>query len=241
MQINIGICDDEIVICAQVEQMLIEILSREAVQYEIEIFQTGQELCESMKKIKYDLIFLDIELPDMDGIAIGSYIRETLHNEQMQIAYISMKGEYALRLFDFRPINFLVKPLEQEMIKKVIDKYLVLAENGMQLFTYKKGFQYYKISLENVLYFENEKRKVHIHTLDGREDAEFYGSMEEVYSKVKRNQFLFINQSFIVNFRYISKYKYEWVELVNGVELAVSQKRRAAVRARYMELLEEES
>ncbi|MBQ4530917.1 MAG: response regulator transcription factor [Lachnospiraceae bacterium] len=240
MQINIGICDDEKVLCTQLEETLAEILTKEKVEYEIEVFWTGKSLCESMKEMKYDLIFLDIELPDMDGIAIGNYIRETLHDERVQIAYISMKGEYALRLFDFRPINFLVKPLDWEKVKKVIDKYLVLAENGMQLFTYKKKFQYYKISLEDVLYFENKGRKIHIHTLDGKQDDEFYGSMEDVYSKIKRNQFLFINQSFIVNFRYISRYKYEFVELVNGKELPVSQSRRPTIRTRYLELEEAE-
>ena len=240
MQINIGICDDERVLCTQLEETLIEILIKEKVEYEIEVFWTGKSLCESMKERKYDLIFLDIELPDMDGIAIGSYIRETLHDEQVQIAYISMRREYALRLFDFRPINFLIKPLEQEKIKKVIDKYLILAENGMQLFAYKKKFQYYKISLEEVLYFESKGRKIHIYTLDGKQDDEFYGSMEDVYSKVKRNQFLFIHQSFIVNFRYVSKYKYEFVELVNGVELSVSQSRRATIRTMYLELMEAE-
>ena len=88
MQINIGICDDERVLCTQLEETLIEILIKEKVEYEIEVFWTGKSLCESMKERKYDLIFLDIELPDMDGIAIGSYIRETLHDEQVQIAYL---------------------------------------------------------------------------------------------------------------------------------------------------------
>lgn len=240
MQINIAICDDEKVLCRQLEEILAGILTEEKVAYEIEVFWTGKSLCESMKEMKYDLIFLDIELPDMNGIEVGSYIRETLHDEQVQIAYISMKAEYALRLFDFRPINFLVKPLEQEKIKKVMDKYLILAENGMQLFTYKKGFQFFKISLQEVLYFESHGRKIHIHTLNRKHDDEFYGSMEGLYSKVKCNQFLFIHQSIIVNYRYISKFRYEFVELVDGVELPISQSRRKNIRSMYLELEEAE-
>ena len=240
MQINIGICDDETVICKQLEQLIKEILSEKNVESKILMFSTGKELCESLEDTKYDLMFLDIELPDMDGIAIGSYIRENLKDEQMQIAYISMKGEYALRLFDFRPINFLVKPLDKEKIKKVIDKYLVLMENGMQSFTYKKNRSYCKISLEEVLYFESNGRKVYIHTLEGKQDDEFYGSLDDVYAKVKKNQFLFINKSFIVNFQYISKFKYQSVELVSGAELSISQSRRTMVRSMYLKLLGDE-
>ncbi|MBQ2799963.1 MAG: response regulator transcription factor [Lachnospiraceae bacterium] len=240
MEINIAICDDEIVICKQIEGILEEMLLQAAVRYNLSLFQKGRELCESMEKTKFDLIFLDIELPDMDGIEIGSYIREALGDEKVQIAYISAKAEYALRLFDFRPINFLVKPLEQEKIKKVIDKYLILAEYGRQLYTYKKGSHFLKISLDEVLYFEKQGRKIHIHTLEGKQDDEFYGSMDGLYSQVKRNQFLFIHQSIIVNYRYISKFQYEFVKLVDGVELPISQSRRKIIRSMYLELIESE-
>lgn len=240
METKIAICDDEMVICTLLEKALKEILFKISIKYEISVFQTGKELCENMKHVKYDLIFLDIELPDMDGIAIGSYIRETLHDEQVQIAYVSMRSEYALRLFDFRPINFLVKPLQKEQIKKVIDKYLLLTENGMQLFAYKKGFEFFKVSLEEILYFERIGRKIHFFTLTGEGEDEFYGSMEAVYSEVKNNKFLFIHKSLIVNYRYISKFQYESIELVNGIELPISQSRRKTIRAMYLELMEGE-
>lgn len=240
MQIKIAICDDEIVVCRQIEEILEEMFWEVSAQYEICVFQTGRELCEAMEHVKYNLIFLDIELRDRDGIAIGSYIRETLHDEQVQIAYISMKAEYALRLFDFRPINFLVKPLEREKIKKVIDKYLVLAENSMQLFTYKKGFQFFKVPLGEVLYFERFGRKIHFYTLNEEDEDEFYGIMEDVYAEVKKNKFLFIHKSLIVNYQYISKFQYEFVKLVNGVELPISQSRRKNIRAMYLELMEGE-
>ena len=49
-----------------------------------------------MKSNPYDLIFLDIELPRMNGVAVGKYIRESLNNETVQIAYISSKQQYAM-------------------------------------------------------------------------------------------------------------------------------------------------
>ena len=72
------------------------------------------------------MLFLDIELPKMNGVAVGQYIRETLKNETIQIAYISSKQEYAMELFEMRPINFLVKPLYEKKIENVIDKFLQL-------------------------------------------------------------------------------------------------------------------
>ena len=60
----------------------------------------------------------------------------------MQIAYISAKTEYAMELFDYRPINFLQKPLDKEKVLKVIDKYMILREQDNYIFSYKKKSNY---------------------------------------------------------------------------------------------------
>ena len=64
----------------------------------------------------FDLIFLDIELKKKSGLDVSNYIRNELGNESVQIAYISAKTGYAMDLFEFRPINFLVKPLEYSKV-----------------------------------------------------------------------------------------------------------------------------
>ncbi len=79
-----------------------------------------------MEGTNYDLLFLDIELPQINGVAVGRYIRETIKNEIIQIAYISSKQKYAMELFEMHPINYLVKPLTYEKIAKVIDKFLLI-------------------------------------------------------------------------------------------------------------------
>lgn len=57
--------------------MLMDILSQKFLEYDIDVFYLGEALCEGMERKKYDLIFLDIELPKMNGVEIGKYIRET--------------------------------------------------------------------------------------------------------------------------------------------------------------------
>ena len=90
-----------------------------------------------MERKDFDIVFLDIELPKVSGIGVGRYIREVLKNEIVQIAYISAKEGYAMELFEFRPINFLVKPLEKEKVAKVIEKYFIITEQDNHVFEYK--------------------------------------------------------------------------------------------------------
>ena len=134
MSFKIAICDDEKVICNSMFNLLQEISKSISICFETDCFTSGEKLCTEMKTTNYDLIFLDIELPKMNGVAVGKHIRENLKNEFVQIAYISSNQEYAMELFEIRPINFLVKPLNYENISKIIDKLLTISEIDTHIF-----------------------------------------------------------------------------------------------------------
>ena len=84
--LKIAICDDETSQCDELEKILSDILDDKNIIFDIDLFYSGKGLCGELNRIKYDLVLLDIELPDVNGIGIGRYIRETLKNETMQIA-----------------------------------------------------------------------------------------------------------------------------------------------------------
>ncbi len=65
MQIKIAICDDEVKVCTYIEKQLMNICMQKNMEYEIDIFYSGETLCKQLEKTMYDLIFLDIELPKM--------------------------------------------------------------------------------------------------------------------------------------------------------------------------------
>lgn len=239
MQITVAICDDEKEICAQIENCLMKLQTKKDIKCEIDVFYNGRGLCEEMARTIYDLVFLDIELPDKSGVEVGSYIRETLKNEIVQIAYISSKKQYAMELFEYRPINFLLKPLNEEAVEKVVDKYLIVTEKDTKIFTYKKGYDYCKIPLAQVLYFRSEGRRVFIKNLNGEEES-FYGSLDSVYSSVKTDKFLYIHKSVIVNYRYIKIINYEQVTMINGEEFSISQARRKTIRDMLFEIKKRE-
>lgn len=238
MNIKIAICDDEVVICSHLEQLLIDIFKNTPgdISYEIEPFSDGERLCRELDRTEYDLIFLDIELPGKNGIEVGKYIRDVLKNEQVQIAYVSSKEQYSMELFDFRPINFLIKPLNMEKVKKVIDKYLILTQNDIKKFSYKIGHSIYDENLSNIMYFAGEGRKIDIVTIDGKK--EFYGKIDNVYEELAESNFLHIHKSIIVNYKYIKIITYD--NLTDGVELPISQSKRKTVREEYLKIRKRE-
>lgn len=233
MNFKIAVCDDEQIICSTMYNKLQNLSKSKSVIFEIDCFTSGEELCDEIKHTNYDLLFLDIELPKMNGVAVGQYIRETLKNETIQIAYISSKQEYAMELFEMRPINFLVKPLSDEKIENVIDKFLQLNKIDTETFNFKARHNYYKIPFSDILYFCSNGRKINIVT--SNKEYEFYGSLDNIYSEVKNKKFLFVHKSFLVNFKHINKYQYEQITMSDNKIIPVSQSRRKIVRSMFFE------
>ena len=120
---NIGICDDEKGTCAELENMLYAFGEKQGITLEVSIWYTGENLCAFLKnETILDILFLDIELISTDGIKVGRFIRDELENLETVIIYISSKSNYAMSLFRIQPFDFLIKPLNQNMIDDVMER-----------------------------------------------------------------------------------------------------------------------
>lgn len=234
MTYKIAVCDDESVICRTIYDMIKNISKLIDIRFETDCFSSGEELCDEMKSNPYDLIFLDIELPRMNGVAVGKYIRENLNNETVQIAYISSKQQYAMELFESRPINFLIKPITPEKILTIIEKLLKLHAVDTQIFKFKVRQEYIKLPMSEIIYFSSSGRTVTLVSLD--KSYTFYDTLEDIYSEIKNRHFLYIHKSFIVNYRYVRQYEYEQVTLLDGTVLPISQPRRKLIRKMILEM-----
>jgi len=226
--INIGICDDGKNICSSIEKMIEEYAKNKNIFIEIEIWYTGEALCDYLREgNSIDILFLDIELFELNGIEVGNYIRNELENRIMQIVYISGKSSYALQLFKIQPMDFLVKPITQQQMEETLNLALKLLGKNVEKFEFQCGKDYYYIPYVEILYFYSEGRKIKIVTT--KDEKEFYGKLADKIKKLPSN-FIVIHKSFVVNREYISKFSYEMVELVNGNKLSISKAYRKKVR-----------
>jgi len=235
--ITIAICDDETKIGAELERALIKILDNLNVKHEIDVFFAVEELCKKLEaRTHYDLIFLDIEFAkdELNGVEMGRLIRDTHKNNIVSIVYISWEKKYAMDLFDIRPLHFLVKPLNYEKVEKVIRTFLEIAGLWSGVLSYNIGYDTFKVPLKDILYLENQERKIILYLANGKSE-EFYGSLKWVYEEqLKRFDFLFIHASYVVNYDYITTVEYSQLFLANKeLPLPISKHRRNDVRENY--------
>lgn len=227
---RIGICDDEIGICNQLEGFIEKYMKKRYISGEIEIFYTGETLCQYLKSHEnINLIFLDIELPQINGVQVGGYLRNVLKDEVTDIIYISSKTSYALELFQCRPLDFIIKPLSYEKIERVLD--IVMTRNGIKSknFEFQIGGIVQKIALQQIAYFKSDNKKIHIMMCSGDEKV-FNGKLSEVANKVPDSVFLQIHKSYLINYDYVSEYSNDWVRMINGDILSISKVNRKNVK-----------
>jgi DNA-binding LytR/AlgR family response regulator len=239
--VMVAICDDDILTGSQLEHVLVDIFHKLQVKHEIEVFFSGEALCRHMEADShYDLIFLDIEFAEheINGVEAGRLIREAHQNELVSIVYISRVKNYAFRLFEARPLNFLIKPLEYGEVEKTVRTYLKIAGLWSGEFSYNVGRSMFKTKVKDILYLESCNKKLILRFADGR-TAEFYGSLKDVYlEQLKKFDFLFIHASYAVNFDHISAIRYNQLFLADSATpLPISQGRRNEVRERYLMIM----
>ena len=238
--LNIAVCDDEQRITAELEQTLIEIFDNLNIDAEIDVYFNADKLYRNMNAgTHYDLIFLDIEFAEseINGVEVGRLIRNVHNNNTTAIVFISWEKKYSLQLFDIQPLNFLIKPLKRDKIEQVIKTYLSVAGIRSRLFTYKIGHDICKVQIIDIICLESRDRKLILYLSDGS-TSEFYGSLKKVYKEqLQKLDFLFIHASYVVNFDYITKIKYNQLILSDSAPLPISPSRRTEVRERYLAIM----
>ena len=220
---KIAIVDDEDLICSQVETILLNLAKNYCIRVEIDIYNSGNRFRDCLNNGEfYDVVFLDIEMQGLSGL-----------DESTQIIYISGKSEYAVEVFDYDPIHFLTKPLTEEKIEKSFKKLMKRLNLEAKAFAYKIGNDVHKVAIKDILYFENEKRKIIIYYKDQK--ARFYGSLENIEQQFQNCDFLRIHKSYFINRLHVRKFTYETVEMSNHIVLPISQSRRSEIRALQLE------
>ena len=150
----IGICDDGKNICADMEEMVFRYASDRDLLMGLEIWYTGEALCQYLKEEHpLDILFLDIDLLTMSGIEVAQFIRSQMENRWMQIIYISGNASYAQGAVYIDNPTFM--PNRIEAAKKTALSFVQNALNGS--FSQVKYYrEEYNFTLENFAAYKDK-------------------------------------------------------------------------------------
>ena len=198
---RIAICDDEVSMVQILEEKIKKLLP-DAV---IDKYLSGDELIASGSKP--DILFLDIQMPGMDGMETAKVLRQD--NENMILIFVTAAEEYVFQAFDVGAFHYLVKPFSDEKLKEVVTKAVHNIKRSSRLEKDEKYIMvqtagsHIKIFLRDIVYAEVYNRKVIIHTRST--DIEYYGKLQEL-SDMAGTDFFRTHRAYLVHFKYVEKY-----------------------------------
>lgn len=238
--IKVAICDDDYLIAHQIENIIWSTCNREKIKVDTEVYYSGitlaQEVCIGQK---FDLIYLDIEMENGDGISVAKSIREK--DENAIIIFVSSYDKYMMELFRLDVFSFIKKPIDNDTFSKTFLEANQKICSKNFFFSFKYRNQEYKILCSEILYFESKGRQISTHEKSG-EVCVFNGKLSDVEKNLEKGKipFLRIHQSYLVNYFGIrSKTKSE-VTLINGVGLPISEERQKKFSIDYGKMLKGE-
>lgn len=234
--LNIAICDDDLIFASKIETMLLEISKKRLLEMHIEVYFDGSELWNDISRgDTYELLYLDIEMEKLNGIDVAKKIRE--NDTNAIIIYISNYENYFIELFEVEPFRFIKKPVDEKIFSNYFDKAYERMLQDEAYFEYRFNKVSYKILTKNIIYFESSGRLINVKYKDG--EGKFYGKLSTIEKQLQNGKipFLRIHQSFLVNYRFVSKISFSNVILFDGTELQISEDRQKMIRAKYNELL----
>lgn len=236
---QIAICDDDLKFNGNLEKLVMQESQKMGIFSEIEVFYDGKTLVESVQAgERYDLIFLDIEMKEVDGISAARSIRDI--DKSVLLIYVSGYDNYLKELFEVEPFRFLSKPLNKEKFCSYFKEACQRIGETEVYYQFNFNKQIRKVPLKDIVYFESRNRIVYIYMNDGRTEY-FYGKLNDVEKKIAESgkYFLRIHQSFLANYSYVKKMNFFYMTVNFGgkdIELKISEDRQKEVRRKLCEI-----
>lgn len=239
--IRIAVCEDNFFELQMQKNMIQRIMTGLSKNIKIFCFQSGEDLLFEIDTTgNMDIIFLDVEMPGINGIKTGRLIRK--RDTRVNLIFISCHNQYFKEMIEVQPYAFIDKPIEEEKLEHILSTIVSTRLNICDVYSFSYHKKQFTIPVTQIRSFKSDKRVIWVDTIDKNPlitKYMFYGKLGEVEKRVSETntKFLRIRKSFLVNSQYIMEYSADKVVLDNGVMIEISQNYKESIRQGYISLL----
>ena len=225
--IRIGVVEDDPASCQRVLDYLNRYQSENDERFTVSVFDDGARIVEKYTPV-YDILLLDIEMKEMDGMKAARRIRE--RDDHVVIVFITAAPQYAISGYEVRALSYLLKPVPwfafSQELKRSID---ALRRNGDDSMLIETSNGQMRLELTDIVYLESIRHTIVIHTLDGK--LSINGTLKDMEAKLADHHFFRSNSCYLVNLRHVAGVADQDCVMSNGERLRVSRPRKKAFLA----------
>lgn len=237
---RIAICDDEPFCLDKIQTIAAEYTQRRKNQnIVLDTFLHPDDLLEAAEKIGgYEIYILDVIMPNIDGIELGTRLRNAGYTGK--IIYLTSSKEFSLDAFRVRAFDYLIKPVDRDAFFKTVDEAIAgISETKPKAMLVKTREKTVKLSFDSIMYVQNENRAVCYYLADGRalESTTLRTTFAEAVAELLEDRrFYLCGQSMAVNLDHIMEMESDAVVFKNGCQ-AMSERNCRKLRGVWSDYL----
>ena len=220
---KIAICDDKIEVIKQIENIISQTYMEMQVDFCTTCFDNGRDLLAEIqdKDVTFDILLLDIDMPEISGLEIAKTLRE--RNENIILIFISAYENYVFDIFEYNPLRFVRKlRILQELPIAMRAAEAVYQKNKKRYVIIHCDEGEVRIEETEIMYFDMVKRQIRICLADGRV-YHTWRTMKELQQELSPERFSKVHSGCVVNLKYVSGYNSCEITLDNGERLTASR------------------
>lgn len=233
---HIAICDDEKKILEDIQTKIKYALEQQEIQAEYLGFSDSRDLMEQFENTKIDVLFLDIDMPYLNGMDIAAYINE--QDLKTIIIFVTSQDALVYQTFAYRPFGFIRKThMDEELGELAVRIKKELADRKEEL-TITKGTEIIRIRIKEIVYIEAEGNYLNFYLQNDK--IKIRETMANMEKELMHKGFIRCHKGYLVNVEYVEKIRSAEIEIQRGLErvlLPIGRSYEKDVRKRIFELL----
>lgn len=233
---NIAICDDIVEYRLSIRCYTKEYFKIHHLDCNIDEFKNGTDLLNSDKK--YDILFLDIELGDSNGIEIAKKIQK--RNKNTVTLIVTSYHQYLDDAMDINVARYIDKPITQNRIFLALDKALSVINENVMTFHMKEN-QLIRLKLSEIIYAEAKLKGVYVYTKT--QNYKIKETMKQLRTMLTASCFAVPHSSYIINLNYIKNFKREEIllkEPYSNIKISIATRKQAEFKRRFLDFIGED-
>lgn len=225
MLLRTAICDDESSDILAIQSQLKYFEIQFDLEFQISLFQNGFDLLRSHQDNRFQLIFLDVEMPQINGLEVAKTIRNQ-NDYDVKIIFISNYPKYMQDSFDVEAFHYLQKPLQQktmESLLKRILKFYYSNQSNTLLLSHDDISEV--ISISDILYITtNKSQKDYLEFVLADRSILARGTLKDYKNTLYLKGFSLVHRGCLVNLSHVHYIKNGVLFLTNGISLIPSRR-----------------